>query len=504
MTRSVCRPMGLWRQRKEMSSEAHHWRWPSSCVVPLPPYHTPHHSHHTMGKSSNKRIASSSATASIWTAADHAERTLAQRRRKTALQEKRRSILSHETKEKRDDLKLKLHITRVSRELAALKSRLEAWDPVEEKKRKQEEEERQRQAAAEPATKKRRANVPRPETWKLKGAARPAWEVYDFDTRYVDPHIQAHERAKEKACRSVNVLAVHKGKLATEGPEPAREYLALLMQLGYLNDDARKYKSARAAWRECIELEGPNPITTARESLMRMYLKVKRMDDALALGESLPDDTSVWIRYSLALVAYGKNHTQAADYMRKAVQANPLCAYYLAFLDVFDSVMEHTDDLDDSDNEPESSLEEAIEYCTSGQEQVWQESGADVKLREILLNTIRGQDKSLSASDVDWSDRLLKIESELARRQQKLETEDNDGSDSAETMPVKTEEQSTERDGDDKQALKSDEASDDDEQDAVDTDDEQEEPVDVAMYIQMFRTAMEMVEADGHAVAMPK
>lgn len=456
-----------------------------------------------MGRNNNKRgtSSSSSTAAPTWTAADHAERTAAQQRNKTALQERRRAVLSHETKEKRDEIKLKLHLTRVRRELESLKNRLEAWDPVEEKKRKEreEEEEKRRQAAAvEPVTKKRRLNVPQPETWKLKGAARPAWQVYDFDTRYVDPHIQAHEKAREKASRSINVLSVYKGRLATEGPEPARDYLALLMQLGYLSEDARKFKSARAAWKECIELEGSSPITTARESLMRMYLKVKRTDDALSLGESLPDDESVWIRYSLALVAYRKKHEQSAEYMRKAIQSNPLCAYYLAFLDVFQSAMEHTDDLDNSDNEPESSLEEAIEYCTSGQEVAWRESGGDVVLREMLLNTIRGQETGLSPSDVDWNDRLMKIENELVRREQ-----DDGASGDNSGIGADDEDEDAKKSSDSTSFADGDAEAFGQEEEGESSFAEDNGPVDVAMFIGMFRTAMEMVSED-YAIGMLK
>ena len=487
-----------------------------------------------MGKSNNKRSAAPSSSggggnAPVWTAADHAAASQRRSHNKTEFQQKRRAVLSHETKEKRDDIKLKLHITRVQRELEGLKSRLEAWDPVEEAERKRQEEERQRQASEEPAPKKRRKRGPKPETWKLKGAARPAWEVYDFDTRYVDPHIKAHEQAKQKAQRSINVLAVHKGKLATDGPEIARDYLALLMQLGYLNQDARKFKSARTAWLECMALEGDQPITTARESLMRMYLQVNKPDDALELGESLPDDSSVWIRYSLALVACQKKHEKAKEYLRKAIQANPLCAYYLAFLDIFDSAMEYTHEMEEADNEPESSLEEAIEYCTSGQEKQWQACGAALQLREMLLNALQGQDKHLSAGDVDWKDRLDKLEQELARRQRLKEIEEAgyygpgkasldevEGSDppgekqggrttKGNCDDSKSHEVQSDVAGTDKAAAQSERSdSDSDEEgerelenDEEEEEEEEEEAVDISMYIGMFRTAMEMVEEDG-------
>jgi hypothetical protein len=48
------------------------------------------------------------------------------------------------------------------------------------------------------------------------------------------------------------------------------------MQLGH---DVEAKCRQLEAWLECIELED-DPITTARESLMRMYLDLKRYDAA--------------------------------------------------------------------------------------------------------------------------------------------------------------------------------------------------------------------------------
>lgn len=51
----------------------------------------------------------------------------------------------------------------------------------------------------------------------MQGAARPTWEVYDFDTRYVDPYIKDQEEAHKKAKRSLstfghNILGVGNAK----------------------------------------------------------------------------------------------------------------------------------------------------------------------------------------------------------------------------------------------------------------------------------------------------
>jgi tetratricopeptide (TPR) repeat protein len=463
-----------------------------------------------MGGSSNKRSRSDGA----WSATDHAIRHAAKYRRKeqTVTRQERCAVLTHETKEKKQGLKLKLHMKRVQRELETLKVRLETWDPVAEAEVLRKEEERQRkemEEAANPTPKERRRRKG-PETWKLKGAARPASEVYDFDTRYVDPHIKAHDDARAKTKRSTNVLAVHKGKLATDGPEVARDYLALLMQSGYLSEDARKYKQARSAWMECIELEGANPITTARESLMQMYLKLNKKDDAIKLGESLSDDSSVWIRYSLALVAMGRDHPLAMDHLRQAIRANPLCAYYLAFGEIFASAMEYTHEIDESDNEPESSLEEAIEYCNSGEERNWHESGGADKLRDLLQRAIRGQEADLTADDVDWNARLIRLEEECARRQAaEAEAEaasdlgeDDDDDDGDEEDG---DEEDSEKDGKDNGEEGAAEGGDGSE-DEDDEDDEDEDgaPVDLSMYIGMFRLAISMVEEEGFVVSRGK
>jgi tetratricopeptide (TPR) repeat protein len=172
---------------------------------------------------------------------------------------------------------------------------------------------------------------------------------------------------EEKATRCVNLLVVHRGRFGHDAPDAAREYLGLLMQLGHISVEAKKYKTAREAWLECIELEGDDPITTARESLMRMYLDLKRYDAAYRLGERLADDPSVWIRYSYAVMALQqkKPDAEVEKCMVRAIQSNPFCAYYLAFYDTFNGVMEYTEDLAESEDEPQSSLEEAIE-CVPG------------------------------------------------------------------------------------------------------------------------------------------
>ena len=331
----------------------------------------------------------------------------AERDPKTSYQERRRAILTHETQEKKDAMKLQLHLKRVKKNLEVLKEKLEQWDP-----------ERKKDTAKEDEVPKKRVKYNDPSTWKLRGAARPAWEVYDFDTRYEDPHAKAHDEDKARIQRSLNILAIYRGKIAETDIPEVREYLGLLMEQGHLAEEAKQYKTARSAWLECMELEGDVevPLTSARESLMRMFVNLKRFDSVLRLAERLSSDRSVWIRYSAALIAVEQNSESKNDFLESAIRCNPLCAYYLSFHETFSSVFEYTDEVEQSDDLPETALEEAIEYCNSEHASMWAKTGATKHLRSILLGAKQGQYDSLSREDVDVEPILKKIEGVTAVR----------------------------------------------------------------------------------------
>ena len=100
-------------------------------------------------KGSNKRKQHQGAT---WSAADHAER-LEQKRskkerkdptQKAKQRQHQTALLSHDTFDKRQQLKLKLHFTKTNRKLEQLKGRLAQWDPVAEAQLQKEEEEAQK------------------------------------------------------------------------------------------------------------------------------------------------------------------------------------------------------------------------------------------------------------------------------------------------------------------------------------------------------------------------
>jgi hypothetical protein len=399
--------------------------------------------------------SSSSAAPAEPSAATRTRKEEIEIRRSRALH--RTAALSHDTREKKSSIQLRLHLTRARRELDALRSRLTAWDPVEEARAEAEEAKRQLELEAEtgggaPPPKKEKGRKG-PETWKLRGAARPAHEVYDFDVRYVDPHREAHDRARERSARTVNALALCRGRASSivlgrpAGAAAAdrgadrdadgdlrfvtprlasllRQYLSLLMQVGHLSLESKQHRSAREAWLECVDLEGTPAgegeavgVTTARESLLRMCVESGRYESAWTfLATRIPDDATAFVAYTRALVAVrlGKPDADVEKLMVEAVRSNLYCACYLAFLDTFRGAMEYTDEICEGDEMPQTDLEVAIEYCTdSTLIESWESSGALIVLRRLLLNALAGRRSALSPVDVDWKGRLERLQKEL-------------------------------------------------------------------------------------------
>jgi tetratricopeptide (TPR) repeat protein len=429
-----------------------------------------------------------------WSASDHDARKARQFRKnmdKQEQREQRSALLTRDSKEKHESGKIRLHTKRVQRQIEKLRERLQNWDDQEEAalKEKRQEDERKKLHKLEKTTKKGRKG---PETWKLKGAARPAHEVYDFDTRYVCPHLKAHADYKAKVARSRNVLVIAKGRFGSlqdkDVPQPyCRDFLTLLMQLGNLSLQANQLKSARKAFLECLELDGiHNPVTPARCQLMRLYLEHNRPDSARKLWESLlKEDPSVWIRYSAALIEFvswklleepGSSQKTAELLLARAIKANVFCAYYLAFYtECFEQVMEHVEEIEASTEE--SPLEEAIEYCNSEQMGAWQGTeGASQWIQSFLKRILVSnedvlfelEEVQLTKSNLDW-----RLQLSIAREQHTDATQ----------MSNKVVEEEDEDD------------TNEGEQDANDEDDET--VVDFAMFAGMFETALEMLEDEG-------
>lgn len=407
-----------------------------------------------------------------WTASDHIAQAEKKKERRDARMSKkqnesnnsattttklqksdRTSLLTHNTQEKRDAARLQLHITKVQREINDLKQRLSNWDPVREEQRKQDKLRKEQETMTNDTMedyappKKKRGRLG-PESWKLRGAARPAWEVYDFDTRYVDPYVKDHEQAAAAVARSQNLLLRRPSPTNGQGiymlhsvaPDEAREYLGLLMQLGYLCQEAKQYKTARAAFLECIELEGDDTldvstsitaVTSAREALMRMYLDLERHDAAYRLGERLKLDTSCVIRFTMAVVAMHlqKDDDIITELLVQAIKSNIFATYYLCYFDIFKSAIEFTDDLAECDDEPQSTFEEALEYCSSKYAVLWKKTdGALLRLNSVLHSS----SGIISVSDLEWDNRLSQIESQYNSRRDGGETNiDDDTNDSS-------------------------------------------------------------------------
>jgi tetratricopeptide (TPR) repeat protein len=405
-------------------------------------------------------------------------------------------------------MKLKLHITKAQKDVQTLRNKLQNWDPLAY------QQEQAAKNAPPPPTEPKKGRKG-PETWKLKGAARPAWQVYDFDTRYVDPYAAAHDAARAKAGRIQNLVAVYRGKFGrptkmdhhddnnNRQPEMCREFLSALMRLGNLYLENRQYRLARQVFLECIELEGDDddaeqnpPITSARESLMELYLQVPKYDSALRLGERFPSDASVFFRYSAALAAVQLRSEKVHNLMAHAIRSNVFVAYYLSYYETFANVMEYLEDIqnakeeEDNDDERQSSFEEALEYCGNPDTiQRWlQIPNSMDTLKHVLQSGINGTTHdttlSLQVSDLDWNSRLAKIEQEYHDRHAHSinnVTEDDDNNESSDHL-------STRKGRDESDIIT-----------ATTTTTTTTSGVDLPMFAKMFRTAMEILEHSGES-----
>ena len=383
--------------------------------------------------------------------------------------ERRSHLLSHDTKNRREEQKMSLHLTKVTRELKDLRGRLEQWDQESEDQKRTELIKKQQEELAKLAEPLKRRMRSGPETWKLTGAARPAWMVYDFDVRYVDPHAKAHQDFADAVKRQRNLLVLYKNQFGScDAPSITREFLSLLMQQATLSLQAKRFKTARAALLECIALESSSaPVTTARCHLIRLYLEHNRPDSARRLIEQYEHDSNCWIRFSAALIEYvswkllgeeGSTRASAEAMLKQAMQVNPYCALYLAFSPTFHKTMEYTDDVDEA---ADNNLEEAIEYANHEQGAgAWMETeGAIVWLKRVVQN-------ALQTKTMEWSSSLQALEDSY----QELQDSDEE-----------------EQQGD----VRTDDGEDDD------GDDDDGDEVDLLMYAGMFRTTMEMLEESG-------
>jgi hypothetical protein len=398
-----------------------------------------------------------------WSAADHAERSEHKERKrqrqdvKHARRHQRTALLTHDTFDKRQQLKVKLHFTKTYRKMEQLKDRLAQWDPVAEAELQRNEEEEKKQLLLlqeqEQGIQKKKWVRPGPETWKLKGAARPAHLVYDFDTRYQCPHQKAHDDYKTKQSRQQNLLQT---PWAEEGRAASvlRDYMSTLMQCGHLQVEmGGNNNSPIPFWQECMTLERLHSLqwTTAPRDILQWYMDQGDSQQAEQFLEQHPPSDDVWWVFSSAWLAVELQRSPH-ERMVSAVRNNPFGAYYLAFYETFDQVFEYQDELQEADDIPQSSLEEAIEYCTSVGK-MWKSNGADRILKRLILDTLQQEAKDGdSTSELTWRDLEWKIR--LAKIEEAYEKQRNN-------------------------------------------DDNAPEGPDISMYAEMFRTSMDMLEQAG-------
>jgi hypothetical protein len=408
---------------------------------------------------------------------------------------------------------------------------------------------------------------PGPTSWKLRGAARPAYEVYDFDIRHVDVHRLALDVANARARRVVNVMKVCCGRFAMDDvvdndtqqydkdtvgetkstttttfvpPQPyCRKYLSLLTQLGSIHLHRKNYSSARKYFLEAIELEGydhPTSITNARYRLMNMYLSRNQPNSARRLCERLHTDTSAWIRYSAALIDYvswnilhekGSTARIAEMSLIRAIRGNVFVAYFLGWSSMFEKAMEYTNEVVESGimvGKDSGSLLEAIEYAcrcystsTRGDDNAPSgddDNDDDDDDKDVGMAMWLGTEGSL-----DWVRSVV-----LRVLNESNDIHNNEGSSLGPERLTKSdllcwesrlqkEEQDFEKERKEKKDLTSTDVGEDADHDKdVDhdedvsgdgDDDDEEEEPDVLMYAGMFRTSMDWLEDAGEFLMEP-
>jgi len=340
--------------------------------------------------------------------------------------------------------KIRLHILRLERHIKKLKKRLEFWDDIKEIRLHRLEYETNKKSCIlndKQKITKRSKGRSGPETWKLRGAARPAWETYDFDIRYVDPNLEEQRKIDEKMKRVKNIFDIYKVGFGTSifnGTSPlllsiCREYLSSLMQYAMLNIEAKIFAPADSTLLQIIDLEGShnaNSLTNARGCLMRLYMNNNQLEKARNLWERCPNDTSCWVLYSSVLIEYirwriliedNSSEQKVEAALKRAIDANVYGVYYLAYYETFDKIMEYAEELDD---ERDSTLGQAIEYCNSEQIHHWARiDGALEWIHLVIQNALQRNTDDSTNNDIPshvvkkkylgWEEKLKREEETL-------------------------------------------------------------------------------------------
>ena len=350
--------------------------------------------------------------------------------------EHRRTRFAHDTLHKNMEDTQRLRLKKTRNTLIAAKSTLSPFDHL---KYREEAKQREKQEAATRAHKsltkiQRRIKAKNldPENWKLKGAARPAHEVYDFDVNFVDVHIVALDEAKLSKARSVDLKVECGGRFsAASSPQPVcLDYLGALRDHGEECVIGKKYKEARDVFREGVELDGLTDVFGFRGRLLCMFLEVNKpesvrrfMADAVERGEVVRSGVAV---YANALVEFvsgvvleeeGSSEETARVAVKQALKSNLYIGLYLSFYDMFQECVEYGDEIDLCE---EGGVLEAIKFGSSRRVGPWMETEGFVEfLREEVLGALVSKD-----TWCDWKGRL----NELVGEEEEEEEKEKEGS----------------------------------------------------------------------------
>lgn len=234
-----------------------------------------------------------------------------------------------------------------------------------------------------PAKKKRKKKKGRLgyETWKLRGAARPADTLIDTFEDYNDPH-----------AGTVDMFTLHMGSFSSH-PQ-TKVYLDLLTQLAVACGEAGFTRKEAETYERVLQIDAEDK-DNCRHLYVMSLLDRGEAGKARALIERFSaTDTGTVMTYSMVLVEVvswmaleeaGASEALATSAIERAYLANPYALVCLSYASIFEDVVEYADEINPAKCVP-GSVQEAIWYCCRQEvKSPWSElEGGEEWLRSIL------------------------------------------------------------------------------------------------------------------------
>ena len=339
----------------------------------------------------------------------------------------RRSIFEHDTHHKKQQDRDRLNIALTRKTLQSLRPLLSPFDAtVYSASLAKDALKQQQQTAHNSLSQVQRRIKARnldPEKWELKGAARPASEVYDFDVNFVDVHVKALEDHKTSLARSVDLAVTRRGKFShADSPQPmCLDFLNALRDHATECVAAKKFKEARETYKEAIALDAESDVFGFRGRLISMFLECNKPDSIRRFVEDEASTSSTGgthrsgvVMYAYALIEYVSAHLLKEDdsdaataraALKAALKTNLYIGLYLAFYDTFTECVEYAEEVMFCE---EGGVLEAVKFGSSQQSvAAWMETeGATDWLREETITILLGARGEKESEWADWATRL--------------------------------------------------------------------------------------------------